>query len=153
MKYTLFISDLHLQKAQPQITDAFLQTLQKQAVDAEKLYILGDFFNYWVGDDDPNPFLAEIEGVLREFSKHHSPVYLLPGNRDFLLNETFAKRAGITLLKDPTVIDLYGTPTLLTHGDALCTLDKGYQRFRQFTHQPWFKAFFRQWPLGWRVAL
>lgn len=136
----LFISDLHLCSAHPQIETCFLNFLQGQARSAEALYILGDLFEAWIGDDvmDDSDFQQEYAAVIKslsDFTRSGIPVYVMHGNRDFLLGESFARITGCQLLPDPTIIDLYGRATLLTHGDELCTDDVGYQTFRQQVRQ------------------
>ncbi|RBW49917.1 UDP-2,3-diacylglucosamine diphosphatase [Marinobacter sp. F3R11] len=133
---TLFISDLHLEESRPDITGAFLGFLEKEAPGAEQLYILGDFFEAWIGDDERTPLQEQVAAALRTLSKNGTRIFLMHGNRDFLLGEDFCERAGAALLDDPTVIDLYGTPTLLMHGDSLCTADVQYQKFRANMRNP-----------------
>jgi len=128
---TLFISDLHLHESRPQITRAFFHFLHTRAKDAEKLYILGDFFDAWIGDDDDSPLNIEVARELKTLSDSGVKIFLMHGNRDFLLGEKFAALAGATLIEENSIIDLYGQPTLLLHGDSLCTDDKEYQAFRQ----------------------
>ncbi|TNE70980.1 MAG: UDP-2,3-diacylglucosamine diphosphatase [Gammaproteobacteria bacterium] len=133
---TLFISDLHLEESRPDITEAFLSFLKQKASGVEQLYILGDFFEAWIGDDEKTPLQERIAEALREVSAGGTEIFLMHGNRDFLIGEAFCNRAGATLLADPTVIDLYGTPTLLMHGDSLCTADVEYQKFRASMRNP-----------------
>ncbi|WP_417514243.1 UDP-2,3-diacylglucosamine diphosphatase [Marinobacter sp.] len=133
---TLFISDLHLEESRPDITGAFLGFLDKTAPGAERLYILGDFFEAWIGDDERTPLQEQIAAALRALSDSGTDIFLMHGNRDFLLGEDFCARVGATLLDDPTLIDLYGTPTLLMHGDSLCTADVEYQKFRANMRNP-----------------
>ncbi|PCM45460.1 UDP-2,3-diacylglucosamine diphosphatase [Marinobacter sp. ANT_B65] len=133
---TLFISDLHLEESRPDITGAFLRFLEKEAPGAEQLYILGDFFEAWIGDDERTPLQDQIATALHTLSTNGTRIFLMHGNRDFLLGEDFCKRAGATLLDDPTLINLYGTPTLLMHGDSLCTADVQYQKFRANMRNP-----------------
>lgn len=133
---TLFISDLHLEESRPDITGAFLGFLDKTAPGAEQLFILGDFFEAWIGDDERTPLQDRIAAALRKLSDSGTDIFLMHGNRDFLLGEDFCARAGATLLDDPTLIDLYGTPTLLMHGDSLCTADVEYQKFRANMRNP-----------------
>lgn len=128
---TLFISDLHLHASRPEATQAFCQFLQEQAASADALYILGDFFDTWIGDDDDAPLGDEVAQALKALSDSGTKVFLMHGNRDFLLGQKFARSAGAELLEDPTVIDLYGTRTLLMHGDSLCTRDTEYMAMRQ----------------------
>ena len=131
MPDTLFISDLHLDPERPAVTELFLELLDTRARGADAIYILGDLFEAWVGDDDTGPMnLAVCEG-LKKCAVAGTPVFIMHGNRDFLLGARFATASGCTLLGDPTLIDLYGTPTLLMHGDLLCTDDTEYMAFRR----------------------
>ena len=133
---TLFISDLHLEESRPDITGAFLGFLEAEAMGVERLYILGDFFEAWIGDDERTPLQEQVAAALRGVRDSGTAIYLMHGNRDFLIGEDFCARAGATLLDDPTVIDLYGTPALLMHGDSLCTDDVEYQKFRANMRNP-----------------
>ena len=137
MASTLFISDLHLAPSRPQMVAALLSLLRGPARDAAALYILGDLFDSWVGDDQlREPVAASVAGALAELSAQGVPIYIQNGNRDFLLGEHFAKVSGAKLLPDAVVHDLHGTPTLLMHGDLLCTDDIDYQRFRRYWADP-----------------
>lgn len=127
----LFISDLHLEEARPDILRAFLQLLAGRAQDSDELYILGDFFEAWVGDDDDRPLIQNVASALQKLSNGGTRLYLMQGNRDFLLGEAFCQRVGATLLPDPSVIDMNGEPCLLMHGDSLCIDDEQYMAFRQ----------------------
>lgn len=149
---TLFISDLHLDASRPAITELFLAFLRNEALEADALYILGDLFEAWIGDDTPSPAADAVAAALKEVSDAGVPVYFLRGNRDFLLGEQYAARAGMRILPDPSVIDLYGTPVLLQHGDLLCTDDLPYQQFRAQTRDPAFQAQFLAQPLAARIA-
>ncbi|MFK3846108.1 UDP-2,3-diacylglucosamine diphosphatase [Stenotrophomonas sp. NPDC078853] len=149
---TLFISDLHLDASRPAITDLFLAFLRSEALEADALYILGDLFEAWIGDDTPSPAADAVAAALKEVSDAGVPVYFIRGNRDFLLGEQYAARAGMRILPDPCVIDLYGTPVLLQHGDLLCTDDLPYQQFRAQTRDPAFQAQFLAQPLAARIA-
>ena len=143
---TLFISDLHLCAQRPAVMTLFLDFLRGRATHADALYILGDLFEYWIGDDAAADaeFAAVIAG-LRTLTQTGVPVYVMHGNRDFLLGEEFTKITGCRLLPDPTLIDLYGTPVLLMHGDTLCTDDVDYQNFRRIVRDPqWIKKFLAQ---------
>lgn len=151
-KKTLFISDLHLDEGYPKITERFLNFLDQLDETVEALYILGDFFNAWVGDDDISPFHCKIQSALKLVSNHR-PVYFLPGNRDFLIGRQFAKATGCTLLKDPTLINLYGVPTLLMHGDSLCIQDIQHLRFRAIVQNPFIKYIFLKCPLSFRKKI
>jgi len=133
---TLFISDLHLSAERPDITALFIRFLNNEARQAEALYILGDLFEAWLGDDMVLPEYAEAIAAMKALSDNGVPVFIMHGNRDFLLGETFTAMSGTTLLDDPTRIDLYGKPTLLLHGDTLCTDDVKYQQFRAMVRNP-----------------
>lgn len=150
---TFFIADLHLHESRPDINRAFFQFLQTQVKNAQALYILGDFFDAWIGDDDDAPLGYDVASALKALGDQGTAIFLMHGNRDFLLGEDFAKRAGATLLDEGTVIDLYGCPTLLMHGDSLCTADTQYQQFRQHVRSPqWQQQVLRE-PLPVRRAL
>jgi UDP-2,3-diacylglucosamine hydrolase len=153
MPRIFFISDLHLCEAEPQITRIFLNFLQHQARQAEALYILGDLFEAWVGDDDLSPFNLAIIQALRETTDSGLPVYFMRGNRDFLIGKIFAQKTGVRLLADTAVIDLYGVSTLLLHGDSLCTLDKKHQRTRLITLNPLCQWLALRLPLSWRKRI
>lgn len=127
---TLFISDLHLDPERPATTRAFVDLLQGKARHCDALYILGDFFEAWVGDDDDAPLSREVIAALRALTDSGVPVFFMHGNRDFLVGEQFARDSGCSLLADPSVVSLYGKPVLLMHGDLLCTDDTDYQAFR-----------------------
>jgi UDP-2,3-diacylglucosamine hydrolase len=131
---TLFISDLHLSLEKPEITSRFLAFLNDRATKAAAVYILGDLFDAWIGDDDFTPPNNKIRKQLKQLTDSGIPVYFQPGNRDFLLGKQFCTDTGVILLDEYAVIDLYGTPTLLTHGDLLCTDDLPYQEFRVKSH-------------------
>jgi len=149
---TLFISDLHLDPSRPDITRLFGDFLDGQARDAEALYILGDLFEAWVGDDDPSDTGAFVAEKLKALADSGVPVSFMHGNRDFLLGEDYARRAGMALLADPTRIELHGKPVLLMHGDTLCTDDVAYQQFRAQTRDPAWQAQFLSQPLAARLA-
>ena len=124
MPHTLFVSDLHLDAARPARVAAFAAFLRGPARAAEALYVLGDLFDAWIGDDDPAAGLQDALAALRELAAAGVPVRLLHGNRDFLLGADFARRTGAELLPERSVIDLYGAPTLIEHGDLLCIDDR-----------------------------
>jgi UDP-2,3-diacylglucosamine hydrolase len=128
---TLFISDLHLSDERPDKINLFKRLLRGPALDAEALYILGDLFEAWAGDDDITPPHPEVIAELSEFTLAGGRLYLMRGNRDYLMGEQFAHKTGGQLIADPTLIDLYGTKTLIMHGDTLCTSDIKYQVFRR----------------------
>ena len=150
---TLFISDLHLETDRPDIGDQFLAFLANDAKDAEALYILGDLFDAWVGDDDPNPHFADVKSALGNLVAGGVPVYFMHGNRDFMVGDDFAAETGVTILPDPVAVDLYGKHVLLSHGDALCTDDFEYQKIRVMTRNPDWQAMIRQKPLEERLLL
>lgn len=149
---TLFISDLHLDAERPAITELFGRFLKEEARGADGLYILGDLFEAWVGDDDPSEPGAFVATALRAVVDSGTPVYFIHGNRDFLLGDDYARRAGAAILPDPAVVMLYGKPTLLMHGDTLCTDDVAYQAFRTQTRNPQWQAQFLAQPLTARLA-
>jgi len=153
MSHTLFISDLHLSVDHPHSIAAFQRFIATLAPQAEALYILGDLFEYWAGDDDRHdPFHAEIINALHGLSAQGTRIYLMHGNRDLLMGDELAQAAGATLLDDPTLLDLYGTPTLISHGDTLCTDDVEYQQFRAQVHDAAFQKNFLAQPLAARKA-
>ena len=128
----LFISDLHLSEDRPAANERFFSFLEKEARGAEALYILGDFFEYWIGDDDlGQPFNAVIAGLLQGVSRSGVALHFMHGNRDFLVGQGFCETTGARLLDDPTVLELQGEKTLLMHGDTLCTDDLDYQAWRR----------------------
>lgn len=138
---TLFIADLHLCAQEPAITAGFLRFLQREAVHADALYILGDLFEAWIGDDDPEPLHAEIAAALKALQQAGVPCYFIHGNRDFLLGKRFA-RASMQLLPEEKVLELYGRRILILHGDTLCTDDQAYQQFRRKVHNPLIQKLF-----------
>jgi UDP-2,3-diacylglucosamine hydrolase len=153
MSHSLFISDLHLSHGYPRSTELFLRFAADIAPKAEALFILGDLFEYWAGDDDlDDPFHQHITGTLRELNAHGTRIFIMHGNRDFLMDEELGSSCNATLLDDPAIIDLYGQPTLLSHGDALCTDDTEYLNFRdQVRNEAWQAKFLSQ-PLALRKA-
>ena len=131
--HSIFVSDLHLTPDRPPATEVFLDFLARVAGQAQALYILGDLFEYWVGDDDlDDDYNSSIADALRAASRKGVKLYFMRGNRDVLAGEAFATRCGATLLADPLLVDLHGTRTLLMHGDTLCTDDVEYQNFRAY---------------------
>ena len=149
----LLISDLHLQEERPDITRAFLDLLDGRARHAKALYILGDFFEAWIGDDAMTPFQQSICQALRQLSDSGTAVYLMHGNRDFLIGQDFCKAAGCTLLADPSVIELAGEQVLLMHGDTLCTRDLAYMKMRRYLRNPLSLWILRHLPLATRQKL
>ena len=150
---TLFVSDLHLDPARPATTALFLDFLARQARQAEACYILGDLFEAWIGDDDDTELGRVVVNALRSLADSGVPVYFLHGNRDFLIGPRFASESGIQLLPETEVIDLYGEPVLLLHGDTLCTDDVDYQAFRAQVRKPAWQARLLEQPLAQRRAL
>ncbi len=153
MAHTLFVSDLHLDPERPAVTELFLDFLARRAGKADALYILGDLFEAWIGDDDTSSLNQAVCAALNDCASAGSPVYVMHGNRDLLLGEHFASLAGCTLLEDPTVIDLYGIPTLLMHGDLLCTDDTEYMEFRDTVHDAAWQSALLARPLEVRRAM
>ena len=149
----LLISDLHLEEQRPDITRAFLHFLQTRARQAEALYILGDFFEVWVGDDGMSPFQHDIARALRELSDAGTRIFLMHGNRDFLIGRAFCRESGCSLLKDPSIVHFNGEPVLLMHGDSLCTLDVGYMKLRRLLRNPLSLFILRHLPLSTRRKL
>ncbi|NOY67456.1 MAG: UDP-2,3-diacylglucosamine diphosphatase [Gammaproteobacteria bacterium] len=133
---TLFISDLHLDSKQPEIQKQFLQFIEQDAMGSDALYILGDLFEVWLGDDDDNPDNLLVIQKLKQLTDQGTPVYIQHGNRDFLLGKHFEDISGSILLPDPHVIDLYNQRILIMHGDLLCTDDIEYQKFRKTVRNP-----------------
>lgn len=150
---TLFISDLHLDGTRPDISAQFLDFLEREARSAEALYILGDLFEAWIGDDDPDPDKRRVIAGLRAVTSAGVPSFLIHGNRDFLIGRRFCRETGIELLADGTVIDLYGRRVLLMHGDLLCTDDHAYQRLRRIVRNPAVQFVMRRLTLRQRQRL
>ena len=144
---TLFIADLHLQTEEPAITAGFLRFLGGEARQADALYILGDLFEAWIGDDDPNPLHREVASAIKSLVDDGVPCYFIHGNRDFLVGKRFATASGMQLLPEEKVLDLYGRRILIMHGDTLCTDDPGYLAFRAKVHTPWIQKLFLALPL------
>jgi UDP-2,3-diacylglucosamine hydrolase len=150
---TLFISDLHLDGERPDITAQFLDFLDREARQARALYILGDLFEAWIGDDDPDPDKRRVVEALRSLTRSGVPVYFIHGNRDFLIGRRFAADTGAELLADGTLIELYGKRVLLMHGDTLCIDDPDYQRLRRIVRNPVVQFVLRRLSLGQRQKL
>lgn len=143
MSFSLFISDLHLAAERPRVVEQFFGFLSGPVQGLQALYVLGDLFEYWVGDDDlDDPLNLSVAQAFTRLHDAGTAVYFMHGNRDLLVGEAFAQRARATLLADPTVIDLHGTRTLLMHGDTLCTDDIEYQKFRAYARHPQNQARF-----------
>ena len=150
---TFFVADLHLTDERPVATGRFFRFLQEEAAGADALYILGDLFEAWTGDDHDEQVAHDTARQLKALADAGTPVYFMHGNRDFMLAQRYAARSGMTLLADPTRIDLYGVPTLLMHGDTLCTDDAAYQRFRRRARHPLTLALLRRLPVALRRRL
>ncbi|WP_435634122.1 UDP-2,3-diacylglucosamine diphosphatase [Pseudomonas solani] len=149
----LLISDLHLEEERPDITRALLRFLQTRASQAEALYILGDFFEAWIGDDAMTPFQRSIAQALRQVADGGTRIFLMHGNRDFMIGTRFCREAGCTLLADPSRVELAGHPVLLMHGDSLCTRDEAYMRMRRILRNPVVLWILRHLPLATRHKL
>lgn len=150
---TLFISDLHLDGERPDITAQFLDFLDREARHAQALYVLGDLFEAWIGDDDPDPDKRRVVAAFRSLTRSGVPVYFMHGNRDFLIGRRFAAETGVQLLADPTLIQLHGQRVLLMHGDTLCIDDPDYQRLRRIVRNPLVQFILRRLTLRQRLKL
>jgi UDP-2,3-diacylglucosamine hydrolase len=148
-----FIADLHLSEDRPDITACFLSFLQDEAPKAQTLYILGDLFEYWVGDDDDSPFVVKIAQAIKSLSLTGTQVYFIHGNRDFLLGKKYAQKAGMMLLPESYIIDLFGQKALIMHGDTLCTHDVEYQQFRKKSRSWWWQFIIKSLPLSVRKKI
>lgn len=153
MQKTFFISDLHLSEARPDLTTLFVDVMENLIPQGQALYVLGDLFDFWVGDDECSPLVCLVQSYFRRLTEQGVVCYFLAGNRDFLLGKKFAQSCGLQLLPEYTVVDFYGIPTLLCHGDTLCTDDKAYQRYRKTVHNPWLQRLFLCLPLNLRLRL
>lgn len=149
----LFVADLHLDADRPEATRAFYRFLKQRASSAEALYVLGDLFEAWVGDDDDSPLAREVVAALAHLTAGGTAVFFARGNRDFLAGDGFARRSGAVLLEDASVIEIGGERVLLMHGDSLCTDDRDYQQFRAMVRAPQWQAQFLALPLPARRAL
>jgi UDP-2,3-diacylglucosamine hydrolase len=150
---TLFISDLHLDGARPDITDQFLEFLRDEASRAERLYILGDLFEAWIGDDDPDPDKRRVIEALRALTSGGVRCFVMQGNRDFLLGSRFCSETGTQLIADGTIVAVTGRKVLLMHGDTLCTDDHAYQRLRRIVRNPIVQWILRSLSLAQRQRL
>jgi len=144
---------LHVSRARPDVTALFLDFLATDAQQSAALYILGDLFDAWLGDDDTSDFAQTIQQGLHQLTSSGVPVYFMAGNRDFMIGEDFAQATGVELLTDGSVVSLFGQPTLLLHGDTLCTADVGYQRFRRIIRAPLVTHLLKRIPLRWRMKI
>ena len=149
MRQTVFIADLHLSDDTPDLNRLFLQALKDWQGKVDALYILGDLFEVWLGDDMPDHAAVQVAEALRDFSAH-APVYFICGNRDFLLGAHYAAAAGMILLPEVRTLNLYGRHCLISHGDEMCTDDADYQRFRRIIRLPWLKKILLALPQKWR---
>lgn len=153
LPFTYFIADLHLSADRDDINQCLFKFLREQAPKADALYVLGDLFEVWIGDDDQNSFTLSIAKAFNALKQSGVPVYFIHGNRDFLLRERFAKQAGFEILAEQVVVDLYGEPTLIMHGDELCTKDIDYQAFRKKARSWWWPRIMLSLPLSIRKKL
>jgi UDP-2,3-diacylglucosamine hydrolase len=151
--HTVFISDLHLEDARTEVTGILRQFLRGPAREAAALYILGDLFEFWIGDDVLTETAQTVAAELRALREQDVRVYFVHGNRDFLIGPEYARLTGMELLPATSVVDLYGTPSLLLHGDALCTDDEEYQAFRRKVRDPSFQRMFLGLPPSQRLAM
>jgi UDP-2,3-diacylglucosamine hydrolase len=149
---TLFISDLHLDATRPEITRVFLEFLENDAAKGDALYILGDLFEAWIGDDASDEVGDAVADALAKLHERGVPCFYIHGNRDFLLGDAYARRARMTLLPDPSLVEIEGEAVLLMHGDTLCTDDAPYQAFRKETHDPTWQRAFLSRPVAERRA-
>ncbi|WP_304335084.1 UDP-2,3-diacylglucosamine diphosphatase [Conchiformibius steedae] len=152
MAQTVFVADLHLSAHTPDLTELFCRSVAAWRGRVDALYILGDLFDAWVGDDAADATAQQVAQTLRAFAET-APVYFVAGNRDFLLGRRFAAQAGMVLLPEYYVVSLYGKRYLLMHGDQLCTDDRSYLYFRRVIRQPWLQALLLRLPVAWRVRL
>lgn len=150
---TYFIADLHLAQNRPDMTACFLRFLKDEAIHAQRLYILGDLFEAWIGDDDDSAYLTTIAKALNTLSALGTEIYYIHGNRDFLLGQRFAKKSAMHLLPEVDLIDLYGKSVVIMHGDTLCTRDIGYQKFRKKSRSWWWQAIVKSLPLSLRKKM
>lgn len=150
---TLFISDLHLTPSSPEITQCFQRFMRQEAINAKALYVLGDLFEFWIGDDDTSEFAQQIKHEFLTLTTHGVPCYFIQGNRDFLLGQRFARDTGIQLLNEEHVIDLYGRQAVILHGDTLCIDDVSYQNYRKKVHQPWLQWIFNRLPFAFKQKI
>jgi len=143
----LFVSDLHLDAERPEAIDAFVDFVSRDCIRAERLFILGDLFEVWVGDDDDDPVLARAIDAIASLRAYEVPCYVMHGNRDFLLGDAFAARTGAKILTDYVTVDIYGESLLLTHGDLLCTDDTAYMKLRATVRDPEWQSAFLERPI------
>ncbi len=152
MPHSLFISDLHLSADRPDIADCFFRFMREEAPKAETLYILGDLFEVWIGDDNVSEFSTSVANAIAQVSVE-TPVFFIHGNRDFAISKGFANSANMHILPEQYVIDLYGRPTLISHGDELCTRDIAYMKFRKKARGWWWPKLMLSLPLSIRKRI
>ena len=150
---TYFIADLHLSETRPELTELFLRFMREKAPSARAVYILGDLFDFWIGDDEHSELTDTVSRAVRNVAEGGVECFFVHGNRDFLIGGKFARQAGMVLLPEYSVVDLYGTPALICHGDTLCTDDVRYQKFRKTVHQKWLQRLFLMLPLKLRLNI
>ncbi|TCP96043.1 UDP-2,3-diacylglucosamine hydrolase [Cricetibacter osteomyelitidis] len=153
MNKTYFIADLHLSENRPHLTALFTDFMQNLAVKAEAVYILGDLFDFWIGDDESSELIDIVQQQIKQLTDKRIPCYFIHGNRDFLIGKTFAEQCGLILLPEYQVVNLYGENILICHGDTLCTDDVKYQQFRRKVHQKWRQKLFLCLPLKVRLKI
>lgn len=144
---TLFISDLHLSPSRPDISDCFFSFIENEAIHADALYVLGDLFEFWIGDDDNSSFNQAIKNAFKQLADKGVPCFFIQGNRDFLIGKRFALESAMTLLPEVSIIDLYGKKVMIMHGDTLCIDDHKYQAYREKVHLPWLQFLYNRLPL------
>ncbi|MDP2030697.1 MAG: UDP-2,3-diacylglucosamine diphosphatase [Thiobacillus sp.] len=150
---TYFIADLHLTDERPVATGRFFRFLDEEATGADALYILGDLFEAWIGDDHDEQVAHDTARKLKSLADAGTPIFFMHGNRDFMLAKHYAAQSGMVLITDPARVNLYGTPTLLMHGDTLCTDDVAYQTFRRRIRHPMMMALLRHLPFALRRSM
>ncbi|QEY24197.1 UDP-2,3-diacylglucosamine diphosphatase [Neisseria animalis] len=153
MKPIYFIADLHLSEARSDLTDLFVRFMAGRARTAQAVYILGDLFDFWIGDDEQSAVIDAVKQAVCKLKEQNVPCYFIHGNRDFLIGERFAVEAGMTLLPEYQLVEAFGNKILLCHGDTLCTDDVRYQAFRRKVQQKWLQKLFLLLPLSWRLAV
>ena len=153
MKHSYFISDLHLSEKKPELTALFINFIQNIEPETERVYILGDLFDFWVGDDEQSPLIIKIKSLLKSLHDKGVQCYFQHGNRDFLIGEHFSKETGVELLPEYKLINLYGKNILLCHGDSLCIDDTAYQKFRNKVNNKWLQRIFLCLPLKLRIKI
>ena len=153
MKPIYFIADLHLSETHPELTARFNDFMQNKAQEAQAVYILGDLFDFWIGDDEISPLISQVKQLIKNLTEKGIACYFIHGNRDFLVGKKFAQDCGLTLLPDYHCVDLYGVKTLICHGDTLCIDDVKYQQFRRKVHQNWRQRLFLCLPLKVRLKI